>query len=497
MTPSLPAEIESNSPLPGVIHGYVSVSSQGGESVFQARKDALPASTEAYHATSGNRDEARRALESMRFEIIAESSIGIAIAGPPGAYEELTGGTVVTRERLLNTSAGMQRYVTHIDIVGEGQPPALAHGNARSPATQVEGVLIERPLQFHGVFPAPIPPSVEDFHLRVPDDVALGLSATQAHRQGRQGDGVVVAMVDSGQYAHPFFAVHHYDVRPPVAIVSGTSPTQDPVGHGTGESANIFAAAPGCVLRPYRASNNQGNLVGAIGGFLRAKADSPTPAILTNSWGGDGPFPPSGPPDEFEIAWALEIQDAIQQGIFVVFSAGNGHFSIEPQVPGVLAAGGTFMTQDYEISASDYTSGYPSPWFQVTVPDVCGLVGMRPRAQYIMLPLQPGSAIDVSESQRASRDPGDGTTFNDGWARFSGSSAAAPQIAGVAALILGAKPGLTPGQVTQALRATAIDVTSGNCHPRFNFAATTGHDAATGNGLVNATAAVQFALDNF
>jgi len=497
LPPSLPAEIESNALRPDTIQGYVSVTSQGNESLFDMRRDTWPTTAEPYHATTRNHNEARRALESMGFEIIAESRIGAAVAGPPGAYEELTGGRVVARERLLHSSAGHQRYVTHIDIVGEGQPSACGHGNVQNPSTRVEGVLIERPFQYHGIFPTPIPPRIDRFHLRVPDDVALGLGAIAAHRQGWQGDGVVVAMVDSGQYAHPFFAAHHYSVRPTVTIVPGTSPTKDPVGHGTGESANIFAAAPGCVLQPYRASDNRGRLVGAIGGFLRVKAGRP--AILSNSWGGDGRFPPVGPPDAFEIAWAIEILDAIEQGIFVIFSAGNGQFSIEPQVPGVLSAGGVFMTSGLDLQASNYTSGYQSPWFQgITVPDVCGLVGMLPRAQYIMLPIPPVSEIDVSESQSTPFDPyNDGTTSSDGWALFSGTSAAAPQIAGVVALMLGAKPELNPLQITQALRSTAIDVTSGHCHPRFNNAAIPGHDPATGNGLVDAAAAVRFVLDNF
>jgi subtilisin family serine protease len=206
-----------------------------------------------------------------------------------------------------------------------------------------------------------------------------------------------------------------------------------------------------------------------------------------------------GPPDDFEIAWALEIVDAIEQGIFVVFSAGNGSFTIEPQVQGVLAAGGVFMNQGLDLQASDYTSGYLSPWFQnVTVPDISGLVGMRPRAQYIMLPIQPGCRIDIGQSQPAPNDPDDDrTTSNDGWALFSGTSAAAPQIAGVAALILGARPGLTPAQVTEALEMTATDVRVGHCHPRFNSPAGLGRDAATGYGLVNAEAAVQYALTNW
>jgi subtilisin family serine protease len=195
----------------------------------------------------------------------------------------------------------------------------------------------------------------------------------------------------------------------------------------------------------------------------------------------------------------MEIVDAVEQGIFVVFSAGNGSFTIEPQVPDVLAAGGTFMTRDLELGASNYTSGYQSPWFAgITVPDVTGLVGLLPRAQYLMLPIPPGCEIDIDESQPAPGDPTtDGTAPNDGWALFSGTSAAAPQIAGAAAVILGAKPGLTPAQVTEALKQTAVDVTIGTCHPRFNFPAQAGPDLATGLGLVDVAAAVDYALANF
>jgi subtilisin family serine protease len=306
-------------------------------------------------------------------------------------------------------------------------------------------------------------------------------------------------MPDSGQYRHPFFTARAYTIMRPITVVPGTSPNGDPVGHGTGESANIFAVAPGVDLQPIRASDDAGNLVGAIAGFLRAK--ELRPRIITNSWGSDGPYPPPGPLDEDDLAIAAEILDAIEQGILVVFSAGNGQFSIEPQVPGVLAAGGVYMDENGNLRASDYASGYQSPWFDnVVVPTVCGLVGLQPRAQYLMLPAPPGSQIDQLESQPAPpSDPTtDGTLADDGWALFSGTSAAAPQLAGVAALILGARPNLTPAQVIQCMIATAADIVVGRSYPqRFNNPATPGPDLATGAGLVNATAALDYALDNF
>lgn len=124
---------------------------------------------------------------------------------------------------------------------------------------------------------------------------------------------------------------------------------------------------------------------------------------------------------------------------------------------------------------------------------------MRPRAQYLMLPLEPGCMLDQEESKADPPvDPsGDGTLANDGWALFSGTSAAAPQLAGVAALILGAKPNLTPLQVIEAMTKTAVDVIAGRCHERFDNPARPGADLATGAGLVDLAAALQYALSKF
>jgi len=108
-----------------------------------------------------------------------------------------------------------------------------------------------------------------------------------------------------------------------------------------------------------------------------------------------------------------------------------------------------------------------------------------------MLPIPPGCPIDVNESVAAHGDTPDGTTGADGWGLFSGTSAAAPQLAGAAAVILGARAGLAPAQVTKALVDSAVDVRHGRCHPRFNYPAGPRHDRATGAGLVNVAEAVK------
>jgi len=493
----LPLETISDNPIPDVVIGYVSV--QGAESVFGG-KAQLQKTSKAYHAKKSDRDSVRRDLEKSGFSILAESALGLSVSAPPGAYEEITGGKLESKEFLRNVDADYTTYVTQLDIIGDRQPNTVGVGQVSSKNLKVDGVVIEKPRFYSAVFPSPIPATSLKFHLRVPGDVGLVLNAAPAHLLGHRGEGVLVAMPDSGQYRHPFFTANRFQLKRTISVVPGTDPSKDPVGHGTGESANIFAVAPGAVLQAIRTSNDAGKGVGAGAGFLQAKDLNPKPRIITNSWGSDQPYPPPGPPDETELTFAAEIQDAIEQGILVIFAAGNGQFSIEPQVPGVLAAGGAFMNSLGNLWASDYASAYLSPWFDgVNVPTISGLVGMRPRAQYIMLPVQPDCQFDREQSEIDPRVDltTDGTLSDDGWALFSGTSAAAPQLAGAAALVLGAKPALTPAQVIQALVMTATDVAAGFCHPRFSNPAGPGFDIATGAGLVNAAAAVQYAVNNF
>jgi PKD repeat protein len=67
---------------------------------------------------------------------------------------------------------------------------------------------------------------------------------------------------------------------------------------------------------------------------------------------------------------------------------------------------------------------------------------------------------------------------NDGIDDFFGTSAAAPHAAGVAALLLQARPGSTPEQVNAALESTAVDMNGG------------GFDHESGYGLIQADAAI-------
>jgi hypothetical protein len=259
------------------------------------------------------------------------------------------------------------------------------------------------------------------------------------------------------------------------------NPTADEVGHGTGESANIFAVAPDVDFTMVKIS-----FVNTVGGFNAAVALSPQ--IISNSWGSSIMNPPLSAANQ---AMAAAIALAWSNGIIVVFSAGNGHWGFPGQHPDVVSAGGTYMVVNGSFQATPYASGFASNIYPGrNVPDVTGLVGLPPKAAYIMLPLEPGDQIDVGNAG-GTHPNGDETATNDGWAAFSGTSAAAPQIAWVCALIRQACPGLTPVQVRDILKSTARDVTTGTAAASTGGnAAAVGPDLATGHGLVDANKAV-------
>jgi hypothetical protein len=102
----LPREAEVSQAVPEQVFGYVSVRSQGGTSVLEAEdlSDAEP-----FHATAKDHREARNILDRVGLKVTAESQLGFAVVGKPKAYEELSGGELVTRELLLHAEAGRRR----------------------------------------------------------------------------------------------------------------------------------------------------------------------------------------------------------------------------------------------------------------------------------------------------------------------------------------------------------------------------------------------------
>ncbi|MGH3995597.1 MAG: S8 family serine peptidase, partial [Pseudonocardiaceae bacterium] len=323
----------------------------------------------------------------------------------------------------------------------------------------------------------PFAPNKSYWYLDVPGDVSLGMNADKAHRGGITGKGIKVVMTDTGWFKHPYFTKRGYRSSPVVLGPGTANPLDDESGHGTAESANVFAVAPDADFTMVKLS-----FVNTIGSFNAAVGLNPH--IISNSWGSSQKNPPLSAANQ---AMAAAIALAVANGIIVVFSAGNGHFGFPGQHPDVISAGGVFMESNGNMRASNYSSGFASSIYPGrNVPDVSGLVGMLPRAAYIMLPLQPGDDIDTGMAG-GTHPNGDETAANDGWAAISGTSAAAPQLAGVCALVKQACPKLTPAQVRSILKSTARDVTTGTCNPATGGnPAIVGPDLATGHGLADA-----------
>jgi subtilisin family serine protease len=341
--------------------------------------------------------------------------------------------------------------------------------------------------------PSATPPDVDFFHLNVPDGVTGLLNVDKVHKAGTTGKGVRVCMVDTGfAHSHPYFVSRGYKSSVDLAP-HATNDATDLNGHGTGESANLFAVAPGIIFTGIKVDNDSDPRNGAslLEGFQQALLHNPQ--IISLSMGydlraTDGTQLRDLPNNM--AALEAEIQAAVARGIIVVFSAGNGHFSFPGMMPNVISAGGVFVDEHGGMQASDYASAFQSNIYPGrSVPDFCGLVGMLPNAAYIELPVPPGSEIDREESKS-----GDGTAPDDGWGVFSGTSAAAPQLAGVCALLLEKNPGLTPQDAKSVLRRTARHVATGSANPSSNDngigePASTGDTGAAGSGLVDALAA--------
>lgn len=467
--------------FPEKIYAEASVRSVGGVSVFESSELITSESVSNFYSRSELINKAVNLLRAEGFDILQINPITINIAGSKSLYEKVFKNHLYTEERPVIKELQKKDMATFIDSE-EAQIPGLID-TYKSPLDDVlEGVAINEPVYYFG--PNFFAPKRVYWHLGVPSDVSAGLNADKAHRLGYTGKNIKVVMVDSGHYLHPYFVRRGYNINPVVLGPAASEPDHDESGHGTGESANLFSIAPDIDFTMVKM-----NFVNSVGAFNSAV--SLNPHIISCSWGSSIRSPPLTAQDQIQAA---AVANAVSNGIIVVFSAGNGHWGFPGQHPDVISAGGVYMKEDGTFEATPYASGFPSEIYPGRiVPDCCGLVGLPPGASYIMLPLEPGDSIDVSKSG-GTHPPNDETANNDGWAAFSGTSAAAPQLAGICALMKQACETLNPNETREILKETSHDVTTGTASPNtgpdpssgIGHPAVTGPDPATGYGLADA-----------
>jgi serine protease AprX len=476
--------------LPSKIYAEAIVRSVSGESLLHSSSLVTSENVAQFYAEPKLLSSAVERLQTAGFEILDVGKTSISIAADSDIYERSLQTTLETVELPVIKEIVGETTATFINAIDD-KPFGEIDTSQTSWDHVLDGIAINEPAYyFRPQIPEESPPQTTRKYLRVPEDIAQGLNATLAHQNDITGRGVKIVMVDTGWYRHPFFSKYNYKVN--VILAPGSSaPLADDNGHGTGESANVLAVAPDAELTMVKADvltlPGEFKNVNSVAAFK--KAVSLRPDIISCSWGSNQISRQFSP---FNQALAVAIADAVRRGIIVVFAAGNGQWSFPSQHPDVIAAGGVYLHLDGllkgQLEASNYASSFISQIYPGRrVPDVCGLVGQRPYGAYIMLPVPFGSQKDQEHSF-----VGDGTKPTDGWAAFSGTSAAAPQLAGVCALIKQLDPGLSPAKVKKILQQTARDVVKGSGHSMTGGnQARAGPDLATGYGLADAYQAVQ------
>ncbi len=454
--------------------------SETGQSMFAPDMALTAEGIEQLVPPAGRSVQAATVFQSLGFRVQHVGTFSISGDGPRELWEEVFGTEVERRSQPVSEAhpeIGEVSYWSHKADVPFTVPDSLSG--------LVERAYPQRPPV---LFESPLPPRVTYHHLRLPDDIATVLRATPVHKLGVTGRGVLVAMPDTGFYKHPFYAWHGYNYNATLSP-DATRLEKDEVGHGTAEAANIYANAPDIDFVGVKMG---GNVTLAF-----KTASDLHPAVMTNSWGYSIKDPPL--PNFLKPLEAAVIEAVRMRGITVCFSAGNGHFGFPGQMPDVISVGGVYAHEDldgndFRLEASNYASSFDSQIYPGRhVPDVCGLVGMKPRAIYIMLPVEPADQIDQGLAG-GSYPNKDETAKDDGWAVISGTSASSPQIAGVCALLKQVQPGLSPALMRAILRASARDVSRGQSS--HGQPAGEGHDGATGAGLVDAQVAYQIARSN-
>ena len=475
--------------LPPKIYAEAVVRSVSGISLLRYSNPITSENVAQFYAEPNLIQLAVKRLKTAGFEILDIGLAVISIAANPEVYERSLQTKLEAVERPCIKEMGEPTTATFINSV-DSKPFGEIDISNTIWDDVLDGIALNEPVFYtRPTTPATEPPEKTAKYLNVPDEVAQGLNATLVHQKGITGKGVKVAMIDSGWYPHPFFRQHNYKVN--VVLTPGsTAPEQDNSGHGTGESANIFAIAPEAELTMIKFGvgiEGQIRNVNSVAALRRAIEQRPD--IISCSWGSDQRNRQLSPQDKI---LAVAVARAVREGIVVIFAAGNGQWGFPAQHPDAIAVGGVYKHLEGSLKglleASNYASSFVSPvYLGRQVPDVCGLVGQLPYGAYILLPVPPGSQVDQGRSAS-----GDGTLPSDGWAVFSGTSAAAPQIAGICALLKQVDPNLSPARVKQILQQTAIDVTQGSSNPNTGGSrASPGVDLATGYGLADAHASVE------
>src|SRR3954454_22290742 len=360
-----------------------------------------------------------------------------------------------------------RRTGTRDDRDVTGRTPVNGQRNGRLPSRALAGSLAVTAGM--GLLLAATPANAADLGDRTTDkgslyNIANVVGALDTYRSGLTGKGIGVALLDTGVTQVPGLNSGNVINGPDLSFDSQDPSTAyvDGFGHGTHLASIIaggdVAATPLSYTDPTRfhgiapdanlvnvkvgAANGDVDVTQVIAGIdwtvQHRKDEALNIRVINLSYGTDSVQ------DSMVDPLAFAVENAWRNGIVVVVSGGNEgdstHNLADPASdPHVLAVGamdsaGTVTTADDTVPSWS-TDGTDARHVDLTAPGV-SVLGLR----------VPGGAADTEHPE---------ARVGDRLARASGTSMAAAVVSGEAALLLQAKPDLTPDQVKQVLMGLA------------------------------------------
>lgn len=384
-------------------------------------------------------------------------------------------GPVSPAELSAMAALGIERGVTFRSLPIAGALATPAEVQALAARDGIASIHLNRPLRYFNAESRQI----------------SGVERLQANPQamGRpipySGFGVTVVINDSGidathmdlnfgdhvvENVQGLTNLHAVDGMLPVTYLEGQPNTDTNSGHGThcagtfggsGErSGGLYqGVAPGADIVGY-GSGGAIAILDAVGGFDYAitnqfSFDSPI-RVISNSWGSAGSFDPLDPVN-------VASYEAYKRGIVTVFAAGNdgpGEDTHNPyaQAPWVISVGAgrkdgslePFSSRGKRGESGTFTMPDGQSWTYVNEPTVVatGVNVVSTRAATNLVANGGDADLDVIAPAHL--------PF---YTMISGTSMATPHVAGIAALMLEANPGLDPMEVKDILQRTAANMT--------------------------------------
>lgn len=308
------------------------------------------------------------------------------------------------------------------------------------------------------------------------------------------GEGARIAIVDTGiDLDHPDLENVNEDLGE-VFVLDDDVPEfgpDDPGGHGTHVAgtaaatgaAGVVGTAPDAELIPIRVFPLDG---GAAFGDIFAGIDyaaSIDADAVNFSLGIPGVQEPDSALNQLRAEIQTIFQHVTQQGTVITASAGNdsgnlqqgGGFSLPNSVPAAMSISATSPADTLSFysnfGTNDIDVGAPGGWYE-TVERTLGEEGEDGD-----IPLPENGVLSTYPTDLESSVGIPGYDF------LSGTSMAAPQVAGLVGLVRSLEPDLSANQVESVIRRSA-EGTNGNSDPEF------------GAGRINARAALELVGGN-